>query len=248
MREFRDAKAMAQTLREALSARQVTLTHSESLEMVAKMLGQADWNSLSAAIKAAETKSAETKADEPPSPVEERAAQPSLPPAPEPPPPSNTVPRPRGGVVGYSATLEATMNRAVGLAAVRKHTFTTLEHLLLALIDDADAADVMRACEVDLTELEQSLTSYLDNELKALEKADGGQMQPTAGFQRVCQRAVIHVQSAGRDVVTGANILVAIFSERESHAAFLLQQQKMNRYDAVNYIANGVRKDGGRAA
>ncbi len=148
----------------------------------------------------------------------------------------------------FSRNLEETLHRAVAYANQRKHEYTTLEHLLLALIDDADAAGVMRACEVDLGELKKNLSNYIDNELKSLVVDDGEEAKPTAGFHRVIQRAVIHVQSSGRDDVTGANVLVAIFSERESHACHLLEAQHMNRYDAVNFIAHGVRRDGGRAA
>src|SRR3954469_11585658 len=100
----------------------------------------------------------------------------------------------------------------------------------------------MRACEVDLNALKKSLLNYLDTELKSLVVDDGEDAKPTAGFQRVIQRAVIHVQSSGRDEVTGANVLVAIFSERESHAAYFLQEQDMTRYDAVNYISHGISK------
>jgi ATP-dependent Clp protease ATP-binding subunit ClpA len=133
----------------------------------------------------------------------------------------------------------------VAFANQRKHEYATLEHLLLSLIDDADAAGVMRACDVDLTALKKSLVTYVDNELKSLVVDDGEEAKPTAGFQRVIQRAVIHVQSSGRDDVTGANVLVAIFSERESHAAYFLQQQEMTRYDAVNFIAHGIAKKPG---
>ncbi len=145
----------------------------------------------------------------------------------------------------FSRNLEETLHRAVAYANQRKHEYTTLEHLLLALIDDADAANVMKACEVDLGELKKSLTSYVDNELKSLVVDDGEDAKPTAGFHRVIQRAVIHVQSSGREDVTGANVLVAIFSERESHAAYFLQQQEMTRYDAVNFIAHGIAKKPG---
>src|SRR5919205_526834 len=118
----------------------------------------------------------------------------------------------------------------------------SLEHLLLALIDDQDAAAVMRACNVDLDKLRRSLIAYLESELENL-VADGNEdSKPTAGFQRVIQRAVIHVQSSGREEVTGANVLVAIFAERESHAAYFLQEQDMTRYDAVNYISHGIAK------
>ena len=129
----------------------------------------------------------------------------------------------------------------------RKHEYATLEHLLLSLVDDEDAAGVMRACDVDLGSLRTTLTNYVDNELRSLVVDDGEDAKPTAGFQRVIQRAVIHVQSSGREEVTGANVLVAIFSERESHAAYFLQEQDMTRYDAVNYIAHGIAKKAGAA-
>jgi ATP-dependent Clp protease ATP-binding subunit ClpA len=145
----------------------------------------------------------------------------------------------------FSRNLEETLHRAVAYANQRKHEYTTLEHLLLALVDDADAAGVMRACEVDLPELKKNLTNFVDNELKSLVVDEGEDAKPTAGFHRVIQRAVIHVQSSGRDDVTGANVLVAIFSERESHAAYFLQQQEMTRYDAVNFIAHGIAKKPG---
>ncbi len=127
----------------------------------------------------------------------------------------------------------------------RKHEYATLEHLLLSLIDDEDAAGVMRACDVELGALRTTLTNYVDNELRSLVVDDGEDAKPTAGFQRVIQRAVIHVQSSGREEVSGANVLVAIFSERESHAAYFLQEQDMTRYDAVNYIAHGIAKKAG---
>jgi ATP-dependent Clp protease ATP-binding subunit ClpA len=114
--------------------------------------------------------------------------------------------------------------------------------LLLALLDDQDAAAVMRACNVDLDKLRRSLTSYLESELENLVSEGNEDSKPTAGFQRVIQRAVIHVQSSGREEVTGANVLVAIFAERESHAAYFLQEQDMTRYDAVNYISHGIAK------
>jgi ATP-dependent Clp protease ATP-binding subunit ClpA len=133
----------------------------------------------------------------------------------------------------------------VAFANQRKHEYATLEHLLLALIDDEDSAGVMRACDVDLAALRTTLTNYVDNELRSLVVDDGEDAKPTSSFQRVIQRAVIHVQSSGREEVTGANVLVAIFSERESHAAYFLQEQDMTRYDAVNYIAHGIAKKAG---
>ncbi len=145
----------------------------------------------------------------------------------------------------FSRPLEESLHRAVAYANQRKHEYATLEHLLLSLIDDEDAAGVMRACEVELGALRTTLTNYVDTELRSLVVDDGEDAKPTAGFQRVIQRAVIHVQSSGREEVTGANVLVAIFSERESHAAYFLQEQDMTRYDAVNYIAHGIAKKAG---
>ena len=145
----------------------------------------------------------------------------------------------------FSRPLEETLHRAVHYANERRHEYATLEHLLLALIDDVDASAVMRACNVDLQALKASLTLYIDTDLAALATSDGDDAKPTAGFQRVIQRAVIHVQSSGREEVTGANVLVAVFSERESHAAYFLQEQDMTRYDAVNYIAHGIAKKPG---
>jgi ATP-dependent Clp protease ATP-binding subunit ClpA len=148
-------------------------------------------------------------------------------------------------VPSFSRNLEDTLHKAVKFANERKHEYATLEHLLLSLADDAEAKGVMLACEVDLNALKKNLTHYLDTELKSLVVDDGEDAKPTAGFQRVIQRAVIHVQSSGREEVTGANVLVAIFSERESHAAYFLQEQDMTRYDAVNFIAHGIAKKAG---
>ena len=145
----------------------------------------------------------------------------------------------------FSRPLEESLHRAVAYANQRKHEYATLEHLLLSLTDDEDAAGVMRACDVDLAALKKSLSNYLDVELASLVVDDDEDAKPTAGFQRVIQRAVIHVQSSGREEVTGANVLVAIFSERESHAAYFLQEQDMTRYDAVNFIAHGIAKKAG---
>jgi ATP-dependent Clp protease ATP-binding subunit ClpA len=142
----------------------------------------------------------------------------------------------------FSRNLEQSLHRALALANERHHEYATLEHLLLALVDDSDAAAVMRACSVDLERLRRSLTSYLETELENLVTDGRNDAKPTAGFQRVIQRAVIHVQSSGREEVTGANVLVAIFAERESHAAYFLQEQDMTRYDAVNYISHGIAK------
>ena len=144
----------------------------------------------------------------------------------------------------FSSTLENAIHEALAAANARKHELATLEHLLLALLDEPDAAKVMRACSVDVKFLRKSLVDFIEDDLTTLiSEVDGSEAVPTAAFQRVIQRAAIHVQSSGRTEVTGANVLVAIFAERESNAAFFLQEQEMTRYDAVNFIAHGVAKD-----
>jgi ATP-dependent Clp protease ATP-binding subunit ClpA len=142
----------------------------------------------------------------------------------------------------FSRALEKTLRKALALANERRHEYATLEHLLLALIDDPDAAAVLRACNVDLDVLRKNVVQYLDTDLDNLIVETIDEAKATAGFQRVVQRAAIHVQSSGREEVTGANVLVAIFAERESHAAYFLQEQDMTRYDAVNYISHGIAK------
>ena len=144
----------------------------------------------------------------------------------------------------FTKSLEEAIHRALALANARRHELATLEHLLLSLVDEPEASTVMRACGVDLEALRASLIRFVDEELDTLvSEIEGSEAAPTTGFQRVIQRAAIHVQSSGRSEVTGANVLVAIFAERESHAAFFLQEQDMTRYDAVNYISHGVAKD-----
>ena len=144
----------------------------------------------------------------------------------------------------FSSTLEQAIHKALSHANDRSHEFATLEHLLLALLDEPDAQQVMRACDVDIVQLRQSLTEYVEDELSTLvTDVEGSEAVPTAAFQRVIQRAAIHVQSSGRTEVTGANVLVAMFAERESNAAYFLQDQNMTRYDAVNFIAHGVAKN-----
>jgi ATP-dependent Clp protease ATP-binding subunit ClpA len=145
-------------------------------------------------------------------------------------------------VPAFSQSLETALHRALEYANERHHEYATLEHLLLSLLDDRDASAVMKACSVDLEGLRGRLTEYLDGELTALYVKGASEAQPTTGFQRVIHRAVVHVQSSGREEVTGANVLVAIFAERESHAAFFLQEQEMTRFDAVQYISHGIAK------
>jgi len=151
-------------------------------------------------------------------------------------------------VPSFSHSLEKAIHAALAQANARRHELATLEHLLLSLIDEPDAARVMKACGVDLEDLRQALVEFIDDELATLvTDVDGSEAVPTAAFQRVIQRAAIHVQSSGRTEVTGANVLVAIFAERESNAAYFLQERDMTRYDAVNFIAHGVAKDASRA-
>ena len=144
----------------------------------------------------------------------------------------------------FSTSLEQAIHAALALANENHHELATLEHLLLALTDEPDAVKVMQACNVDLTELRRMLVEFIDDDLSTLvTDVEGSEAVPTAAFQRVIQRAAIHVQSSGRTEVTGANVLVAIFAERESNAAFFLQEMDMTRYDAVNFIAHGVAKN-----
>ena len=142
----------------------------------------------------------------------------------------------------FSESLENTLHRALEIANERNHEYATLEHLLLALIDDRDALGVLTACAVDVDLLRGRLTEYIETELGALEVDGLSEATPTTGVQRVIHRAVVHVQSSGREEVTGANVLVAIFAERESHAAFFLQEQDMTRFDAVQYLSHGIAK------
>lgn len=141
-----------------------------------------------------------------------------------------------------SRALEKTLHRALGMANDYRHEFATLEHLLMALLDDTDSANVLQACGVDINEIREELKEFIEGELNNLVDQSDDDAKPTSSFQRVLQRAAIHVQSSGKDEVTGANVLVALFSERESHAVFFLQEQDMTRFDAVNFISHGIAK------
>jgi ATP-dependent Clp protease ATP-binding subunit ClpA len=141
-----------------------------------------------------------------------------------------------------SRNLEQTLHRALAVASQKSHEYATLEHLLYALTDDQDAMAVLRSCGISLPDLKDQLAQYIENELTYLVNKDNEESKPTTAFQRVLQRAAIHVQSSGREEVTGANVLVALFSERESHAVYFLQEQDMTRFDAVNYISHGIAK------
>ncbi|APE27544.1 ATP-dependent Clp protease ATP-binding subunit ClpA [Aurantiacibacter gangjinensis] len=144
----------------------------------------------------------------------------------------------------FAQNLEKTLHHAIQHAIDRAHEYATLEHLLLALVEDPDAGDVMTACGVDMDELGNVVRQYLDQEYQSLKTDEDADPQPTAGFQRVIQRAILHVQSSGKDTVTGANVLVALFSERDSYAVYFLQQQDMSRLDAVSFISHGIGKNG----
>jgi ATP-dependent Clp protease ATP-binding subunit ClpA len=198
---------MAHTLRAALATKGLNITVSQSLELIAQVLGVADWNALSAAIRG-EAAGSGNNAHSPQFPT------------------------------------TATM-RALAYARQRKHQYATLEHLLLALIDDLDASAVMKACKVDLGALREKLTNYIDIDLKTLAIDDGREPKQSAGFQRVLQRAAHYAEGRGLPNRTGAELLVAIFAETESPAARLLGEQDMTRQDAINLIIHGIVKAGG---
>jgi hypothetical protein len=214
MRDFRDAKVMARALRDALKAKAVETTHAEALELIAKAFGYDNWNILSAKIEAAEPPTSDGVAIRGETTARNNAHSPQFP-------------------------TTATMHRALAYAIRRKHPYETLEHLLLALIDDVDASAVMKACKVDLGALKAKLTN-----LKTLVIDDGGEPKHTAGFQRVVQRAAHYAEGRGRPNRTGAELLVAIFAESESPAARLLGEQDMTRQDAINFIIHGITKGG----
>jgi hypothetical protein len=227
MRDFRDAKAMARTLRAALAAKGLKVTISQSLELVAEIFGVTDWNTLAAAIRRVEPASREKAS-------QQRAIE--------------EVPALEfAQFTKFSAALERTLHRALTNAQQRKHEYATLEHLVLALSDDVDASEVMKACEVDIAALRADLVYYVDNDLKKLVTADGRACRPTAAFQRVVQRAENHAQNLGR-TMTGGDLLSAIFYEKESPAAWLLGEQGLTHQDATNFILHSIKKASGRPA
>ncbi len=143
----------------------------------------------------------------------------------------------------FSSSLEKSLHRALVYANDRNHEYATLEHLLLSLTLDEDASDVLDACDIDINLLNTTIEQYLDNELDSIIVESEEDARPTSGLQRVIQRALIHVQSSGKEEVTGANVLIAMFSERDSNAIYFLQKQNMTRLDAVTYISHGVSKN-----
>ena len=229
MRDFRDAKAMAHALRAALAARGSKITLSQSLEMIAEAFGVADWNTLAAAIHG-EVTAPRTKLATAPATVDAGI-------------------RPRAP--RFSTELELTLQRALGYGDARKHQYTTLEHLLLALTDDANASKVMRACGVDLAALQKSLTDYIDNELRDLVVETGafpGESRPTEAFLRVMRGAVSHAKQMGQQEVTGDNMMVVIFAERISPAVRRLYSQNVTAQDAANFVQRGIIRRSGTAA
>jgi Glyoxalase superfamily protein/Clp amino terminal domain, pathogenicity island component len=229
MRDYRDAKAMAQTVRAFLADNGVKITNSQSLELIAKAFGIADWNTLAAAIRG-EVTAPRTKVAKASATVDAGI-------------------RPRAP--RFSTELELTLQRALGYGDARKHQYTTLEHLLLALTDDANASKVMRACGVDLAVLQKNLTGYIDNELRAIVVETGafpGESRPTAAFQRVMERAVSHAEQMDQQEVTGDNMMVVIFAERISPAVRRLYSQNMTAQDAANFVERGTIKRSGTAA
>ncbi|MDH7795375.1 MULTISPECIES: glyoxalase superfamily protein [unclassified Beijerinckia] len=213
MRDFRNAKAMAQTLRSALAAKGLKITHSQSLELIAETFGVADWNTLAAMIHS------------------------------EPTAVRNNVPSPLRLAIGsdpevpLSATLSSTLQKTFVFASRRKHEYATLEHLLLGLIDDADAAALMSVGNVDYGVLSEKLTGYLDNDLKKLMVGGIAAPKPTAAFQRVIQRGSLRAQELERPLLTGAHILEALFTETQSPAVRFLGEQGMTQQRLSEIIA-----------
>jgi hypothetical protein len=229
MRNYRDAKAMAHTVRSFLADHGLKITNSQSLELIAKAFGVADWNTLAAAIRG-EVAAQRVSVATPPAAID-----------------AGIKPR----APQFSTELELTLQRALGYADARKHQYTTLEHLLLALTDDANASTVMRACGVDLVVLQKSLTDYIENELQAIVVETGvlpGGSRPTAAFRRVEQRAVSHAEQMGQQEVTGDNMMVVIFAERLSPAVRRLNSQNMTAQDTANVVERDITKRNDTAA
>lgn len=223
MRDYRDAKAMAHTVRAFLAGHGLKITNSQSLELIAKAFGVADWNTLAAAIRGEVT----------PQPIEVMTPQAAI----------DAGIRPR--TPRFSTELERTLQRALGYGDARKHQYTTLEHLLLALTDDGNASKVMRAWGVDVAVLQKSLTDYIENELRTIVVETGaspGGSRPTAAFQRVMQRAASHAEQMGQQEVTGDNMMAVIFAERLSPAVRRLYSQNMTAQDAADFVERGIAK------
>jgi len=142
-----------------------------------------------------------------------------------------------------SKELEKTLNFAVQVAHEARHEFVTTEHLLLALLDNNSAMAVLQACKANIEQLRVEITQHLTEHVPQIEDQPEIKTQPSIGFQRVLQRAIVHVQSSGKSEVEGENVLVALFSEQDSYAAYYLDQQDVTRFDAVSYISHGVTRN-----
>lgn len=229
MRDYRDAKAMAHTVRAFLADHDLKITNSQSLELIAKAFGVADWNTFAATIRG-EVSAPRTEAATPPAAIDAGIR--------------SRAPR-------FSSELERTLQRALAYGDARKHQYTTCEHLLLALTDDPNASKVMQACNVDLAVLQKSLTDYIDDDLRSIVVETGasvGESRPTAAFQRVIERALAHAEQMGQQEVTGNNVTVVIFAERLSPAVRRLHGQNMSAEDAANFVERGIVKGNGTAA
>jgi len=235
MRDFRDAKAMAHTLRASLATKGLNITVSQSLELIAQAFGAADWNTLSASISE-QTAGPRHTATTPPQSSTTQSG-----------PAFSAHPTDEGDPV-FTTELSATLNRALAYAGQRKHEWTTLEHLLLALTDDVDASAMMSACKVDLATLKDHLANYIDNDLKRIVLVDGGETKPTAAFGRVMRCAEGFALGRGRPALSGAEVLMPIFFENLSPAARFLGRQDMTRQDAINFIIHGIVKGGAHTA
>ena len=146
-------------------------------------------------------------------------------------------------MAGFAQSLEESLQRSIDYAAKKNHEHVTVEHLLLALIEDTDAANLLKACNINLSLLKSDLVKFI-GEQKYLVLSNNEQLpEPTAGYRTVITRAAIHVQQSGKSEVNGANVIVAIFSQQESYSVYLLEKQEMTRYDAVQFISHGIRKD-----
>jgi hypothetical protein len=233
------AKEAAARLREFLAANGISLKQTHAYEALAQTLGYANWNTLQALLNT--TATPENKASP------EAAALAFLPPAVR---AEMQDARERMRKSRLTPSLEQSLHRAIGFATERHHEYATLEHLLFSLTEDQDAASVILGCHVDMDQLRKALTDHIDSKLEHLVTTVPGAAKPTTNFQLAVQRAILHVSKLGRDEITGANVLVSLFTDVESHAVRILNQQGLTRIDAVNYIANsrGEPLDGGQSA
>jgi hypothetical protein len=233
------AKEAVARLREFLAANGISLKQTHAYEAIAQTLGYANWNTLQALLNAT------------PSPENEASPAATVPADKQTASTGEVVTEPRAAGKGLGArlspSLEQSLHRAIGLATERHHEHAALEHLLLSLTEDQDAASVLLAVNVNMEHLRKALTEHIDNKLDHPATTEPVTAKPTTGFQRVIQRAILHVQNSGGGEVTGANVVVALFGEPESHAVKDLQQQGVTKLGVVNQIASSRRKplDGG---